>query len=123
MRRKRQFVSVLMLAAATAIALVMAASGTAGGRHSAVSGPSGVGTGGPMVGSGGGYGETYSAAKGTLTHALFQATLLPAGKATRNVSLAGYGRALHTAAAIRLESVALRALRETDSPRSRRTRK
>ena len=45
MRRKRQFVAVLMLAAATAIALVMAASGTAGGRHSATSGPSGVGIG------------------------------------------------------------------------------
>ena len=97
MRRKRQFVAVLMLAAATAIALVMAASGTAGGRHSATSGPSGVGTGGPMVGSGGGYGETYSAAKGTLTHALFQANLLPANKTARNISLAAYGRAAKTA--------------------------
>ena len=96
MRRKRRFVAVLMLAAATAIALVMAASGTAGGRHSATSGPSGVGTGGPTVGSGGAYGETYSAAKGTLTHALFQATLLPANKTARNISLAGYGRSAKT---------------------------
>ena len=97
MRRKRQFVAVLMLAAATAIALVMAASGTAGGRHSATSGPSGVGTGGAVVGSGGGFGETYSAPKGTLTHALFQANLLPPGKTARNISLAAYGRSTKTA--------------------------
>jgi ribose transport system substrate-binding protein len=97
MRRKRQLVAVLMLAAATATALVMAASGSAGGRHSATSGPSGVGTGGAMVGTGGGFGEKYSAAKGTLTHALFQANLLPAGKAARNISLAAYGRSAKTA--------------------------
>jgi len=93
MRRKRQVVLVLMLAAATAIALVTASNGAAGARHSATSGPSGVGTGGAMLGSGGGYGETYSAAKGTLTHALFQANLLPAGASARNISLAAYGRA------------------------------
>ena len=92
MRRKRQGVAVLMLAAAAAIALVTAASGTAGGRHSATSGPSGVGTGGAMVGSGGGFGETFSAPKGTLTHALFQANLLPANKSAKNISLAAYGR-------------------------------
>jgi len=92
MRGKRHLVAVLMLAAATAIALVTAGSGAAGGRHSAISGPSGVGTGGAMVGKGGGYGETYSAPKGTLTHALFQANLLPANKSARNISLAAYGR-------------------------------
>jgi ABC-type sugar transport system substrate-binding protein len=96
MRRKRQLVAVLTLAAATAMALVMAASGAAGGRHAATSGPSGVGTGGPKVGSGGGYGETYSAAKATLTHALFQANLLPSNKAARNISLAAYGRSAKT---------------------------
>jgi len=96
MRGMRQLVAVLMLAAATAIALVAAGSGAAGGRHSATSGPSGVGTGGAMVGSGGGYGETYSAPKGTLTHALFQANLLPANKTARNVSLAAYGRVTKT---------------------------
>src|SRR5262249_39692997 len=92
MRGKRQLVSVLMLVAATAIALVAAGSGAAGSRHSATSGPSGVGTGGAMVGKGGGYGEKYTAPKGTLTHALFQASLLPASKTARDGSLAGYGR-------------------------------
>ena len=91
MRRKRQLVVVLMIAATAAIALVTAASGTAGGRQAAASGPSGVGT-GPMVGSGGGFGETFAAPKGTLTHALFQANLLPANKAAKNISLAAYGR-------------------------------
>ena len=96
MRGKRQLVAVLMLVAATAIALATAAAGTAGGKQSATSGPSGVGTGGAMVGSGGGFGETYTAPKGTLTHALFQANLLPSGKAARNISLAAYGRSTKT---------------------------
>jgi ribose transport system substrate-binding protein len=96
MRRKRQLVAVLMLVAATAIALVTAAGGAAGNGHSATSGPSGVGTGGAMIGSGGGFGETYSAPKATLSHALFQANLLPSSKAARDISLAAYGRATKT---------------------------
>jgi len=96
MRRKRQVVAVLMLLAAAAIALVTAGSSAAGSRHSAGSGPSGVGSGGPMIGKGGGYGETYSAAKSTLTHALFQANLLPANKTATNISLAAYGRSAKT---------------------------
>ncbi len=98
MRRKRQAVAVLMLAAATAIALVTAASGTAGGRQPAATGagtfgPSGyVGTGGKLIGSGGGNGELFEAPSTTLTHALFQANLLPANKSAKNISLAAYGR-------------------------------
>jgi ABC-type sugar transport system substrate-binding protein len=45
-----------------------------------------------MVGSGGGYGEKYVSPASTLTHALFQANLLPADKTARNISLASLGR-------------------------------
>ena len=99
MRRRRQLVVVLMFAAAVSVALISAASGSAGRTHSAAgaTGPSGwVGSGGTTIGKGGGYGETYSAPSPTLTHALFQATLLPASKTARNISLAAYGRSTKT---------------------------
>jgi ribose transport system substrate-binding protein len=99
MRRRRQIVVVLMVAAAVSVALIATASGTAGGRHSAsaVTGPSGwVGSGGKTIGHGGGYGESYTAPSPTLTHALFQATLLPANATARNIALAAYGRSTKT---------------------------
>ena len=99
MRRRRQLVVVLMFAAAVSVALIAAASGSAGGTHSAsgVTGPSGwVGSGGTTIGKGGGYGESYTAPSPTLTHALFQANLLPANKTARNISLAAYGRSTKT---------------------------
>ena len=100
MRRRRQMVVVLMFAAAVSVALIAAASGTAGPRHSAAAnttGPSGwVGSGGKTIGSGGGYGESYTAPSPTLTHALFQANLLPANATARNISLAAYGRSTKT---------------------------
>jgi ABC-type sugar transport system substrate-binding protein len=97
MRRKRQVLAVLLFAAAAAIALVTAGSGAAGGRHAAVSGPSGyVGSGSPMVGSGGGFGESFTAPAPTLAHTLFQANLLPADKSARDVALAALGRSTKT---------------------------
>jgi ABC-type sugar transport system substrate-binding protein len=88
--------AVLMLTAAAVIALVAAGSGSASGKHAArtqASGPSGyVGKGGAMVGSGGGYGESYTAPATTLTHSLFSAKLLPPKGSARNVSLAALGR-------------------------------
>ena len=100
MRRRRQMVVVLMFAAAVSVALIAAASGTAGGRHSAAAnttGPSGwVGSGGTTIGKGGGYGESYTAPSPTLTHALFQAKLLPANATARNIALAAYGRSTKT---------------------------
>jgi len=99
MRRRRQMVAVLLFAAAATVALVAAASGTAGGRHSSagVTGPSGwVGSGGTTIGSGGGYGESYTAPSPTLQHALFQANLLPSNKTARDISLAAYGRSTKT---------------------------
>lgn len=97
MRRNRRHLAVMMVAAATAICLAAPTSGVASGTRSAASGPSGyVGKGGPMVGSGGGFGESYKAPSTTLTHALFHANLLPANKAGRNITLAALGRATKT---------------------------
>jgi ABC-type sugar transport system substrate-binding protein len=76
-----------LVVAVAALAVVATASG-----GSTTSGPSGVVGGKKMVGSGGGFGEKYVAPASTLTHALFQANLLPANKTARNVSLASLGR-------------------------------
>src|SRR4029453_5000130 len=45
------------------------------------------------IGKGGGYGEVYKAKASTLAHTLFKATLLPANPVSRNIALAGLGRA------------------------------
>ena len=89
MRRKRLMVVALAIAAA---ALTVAATASGGSGGSRTSGPSGVGSGGKMIGSGGGFGETYKAPSSTLTHALFHANLLPANKTARNIALASFGR-------------------------------
>lgn len=95
MTRKRQALAVLLVATAALIALVAAGGGTAG--HSAVTGPSGyVGSGKPVVGSGGGFGEKYTAPAPTLAHTLFHANLLPAKGAARNIALAALGRSTKT---------------------------
>ena len=88
MRRKRPMVVVLVVAVAAGLTLASAATGVGS------SGPSGyVGKAAPMVGSGGGFGETFAAPASTLAHTLFDAKLLPAQKAARNISLAAFGRA------------------------------
>ena len=89
MRRKRLMVVALAIAAA---ALTVAATASGGSGGSRTSGPSGVGSGGKMIGSGGGFGEIYKAPSSTLTHALFHANLLPANKTARNIALASFGR-------------------------------
>src|SRR5436305_13113440 len=86
MRRKRPMVVALAIAVA---ALTVAATASGGGG---TTGPSGVGTGGAMIGSGGGFGETFKAPSSTLSHALFHANLLPSSKAARNIALASFGR-------------------------------
>jgi len=78
--------------AIAAAALTVAATASGGSGGSRTSGPSGVGSGGKMIGSGGGFGEIYKAPSSTLTHALFHANLLPANKTARNIALASFGR-------------------------------
>jgi ABC-type sugar transport system substrate-binding protein len=90
--RQRTGLVVLTILAAAALALVVAATGTARGTAPPASGPSGIVGKGGNVGSGGGFGEQYVAPKATLAHALFDAKLLPANKAARQISLAALGR-------------------------------
>lgn len=88
MRRKRPMLVALLVVATAALALASTASGGGGN-----SGPSGyVGSGGTMVGSGRGYGETYKAPSTTLAHTLFNAKLLPRNATARNIALAAFGR-------------------------------
>jgi ribose transport system substrate-binding protein len=47
----------------------------------------------PIVGKGGGFGETYTAHASTLAKALFQANLLPSNPTARNIALAAFHRA------------------------------
>jgi ribose transport system substrate-binding protein len=80
-------VAVLVLGVAAALALVSASSGGTAGRQPAAAKP-------PVVISGGkGFGEVYAAKASTLKHTLFKATLLPKDKMSRNIALAGLGRA------------------------------
>jgi ribose transport system substrate-binding protein len=88
MRRKRPVLAGLVVMAAVGLLVTSAATGAG------TNGPSGfVGKAAPMVGSGGGFGETFAAPASTLAHTLFSAKLLPTQKAARNVSLAAFGRA------------------------------
>jgi ribose transport system substrate-binding protein len=52
----------------------------------------GSGAGPVMVGKGGGFGEVYVAKATTLKHTLFNATLLPKNRTSRNIALAAFGR-------------------------------
>jgi ribose transport system substrate-binding protein len=54
---------------------------------------SGSGAGPVLVGKGGGFGEVYVAKASTLKRTLFDATLLPKNPTSRNIALAGLGRA------------------------------
>ena len=83
--RRHMLVGVLMLVLlATALALVSTSSGSTTTKHAV--------TAGPVVGSGGGFGEVYKAKASTLAKTLFNAKLLPANKTARNIVLAGLGR-------------------------------
>jgi ribose transport system substrate-binding protein len=46
-----------------------------------------------VISDGKGYGEVYAAKRSTLAHTLFKATLLPKDKMSRDIALAGLGRA------------------------------
>jgi ribose transport system substrate-binding protein len=89
MRRKRRPVLAGLLVM-VAVGLLLTSAATGAGTN----GPSGfVGKAAPMIGKGGGFGETFAAPASTLAHTLFSAKLLPSQKAARNISLAAFGRA------------------------------
>ena len=79
-------VAFLVLGAALALALVSASSGSTGYKQAAGAKP-------VVISTGKGFGEVYAAKRSTLAHTLFKATLLPKDKMSRNIALAGLGRA------------------------------
>jgi ribose transport system substrate-binding protein len=87
MRRRGPIVVVLSLALlVAALAFVSAGGGSTGVKHAKAATP-------VMIGKGGGYGEVYKAKATTLKKTLFNATLLPKNPTSRNIALAGLGRA------------------------------
>ncbi|HEY5661285.1 MAG TPA: substrate-binding domain-containing protein [Gaiellaceae bacterium] len=78
---ERRWLRAVPLLALLAITLVLVAAGQSGRSLKP-----------QMVGSGGGYGETYKAKASTLKKTLFNAKLLPTNKMARNIALAALGR-------------------------------
>jgi ribose transport system substrate-binding protein len=89
--RKRRWnvgaTALLVLGAALALAIVSASSGGTGYQRTSAAKP------GAVISTGKGFGEVYAAKTSTLKKTLFKATLLPKDKASRNIALAGLGRA------------------------------
>ena len=89
--RKRRWnfaaAALLVLGAALALAIVSASSGGTGYQRTSAAKP------GAVISTGKGFGEVYAAKTSTLKHTLFKATLLPKDKMSRNIALAGLGRA------------------------------
>ena len=86
-RRRALVVGVLTLVLfGTALALVSTSSGGTADRQGAAATPG-------VIATGKGFGEVYAAKTSTLKHTLFKATLLPKDKTSRNIALAGLGRA------------------------------
>jgi ribose transport system substrate-binding protein len=75
--------ALLVLGAALALALVSASSGSTGSRQATPG----------VISTGKGFGEVYAAKTSTLNHTLFKAKLLPKDRMSRNIALAGLGRA------------------------------
>src|SRR6186997_2577361 len=85
-RKRRWSVGVsalLVLGAALALALVSASSGSTGASQATPG----------VISTGKGFGEVYAAKTSTLKHTLFKATLIPKDRLSRNIALAGLGRA------------------------------
>ena len=69
------------------LALVSTSSGSTAKPQAAAQKPSAI------ISTGKGFGEVYAAKASTLKHTLFKATLIPKAKMSRNIALAGLGRA------------------------------
>ena len=78
--------ALLVLGAALALAIASASSGSTGSKQAAGAKP-------VVISTGKGFGEVYAARASTLKHTLFKATLIPKDKTSRNIALAGLGRA------------------------------
>src|SRR3990170_5272933 len=85
--RRAGVLALFVLGAAFALALVSASSGSTGSKQATAAKPPAV------ISTGKGYGEVYAAKTSTLAQTLFKATLLPKDKMSRNIALAGLGRA------------------------------
>ena len=86
-RKRAVVVGVLILVlVGAALALVSSSSGGTDARQGAAATPG-------VVATGKGFGEVYAAKTSTLKHTLFKATLLPKDRMSRNIALAGLGRA------------------------------
>jgi ribose transport system substrate-binding protein len=79
--------ALLVLGAALALAIVSASSGSTGYKQEAAQKKAVV------ISTGRGFGEVYAAKVSTLKHTLFKAKLLPKEKVSKNIALAGLGRA------------------------------
>jgi ribose transport system substrate-binding protein len=85
-RKRRWNVGVpalLVLGAVLALGIVSAGSGSSGSKQATPG----------VISTGKGFGEVYAAKTSTLRHTLFKATLIPKDKLSRNIALAGLGRA------------------------------
>ena len=71
----------------TMLALVSTSSGGTDKTQASAQKPSAI------IATGKGFGEVYAAKASTLRHTLFKATLLPKNRVSRNIALAGLGRA------------------------------
>ncbi len=87
-RRRPLAVGVLTVAlVGTMLALVSSSSGGTDNQQAAAQKPS------VIIGTGKGFGEVYAAKASTLKRTLFKAKLLPKDRMSRNIALAGLGRA------------------------------
>jgi ribose transport system substrate-binding protein len=78
--------ALLVLGAALSLAIASASSGSTGAKQGARAKP-------VVISTGKGFGEVYAARASTLKHTLFKATLIPKDPVSRNIALAGLGRA------------------------------
>jgi len=88
-QRRAGVVALFVLGAALALALVSASSGSTGSKQTTAAKPKPS----VIISNGKGYGEVYAAKRSTLAHTLFKAKLLPKDEMSRNIALAGLGRA------------------------------
>src|SRR5262245_37271137 len=88
-RRRRPMLTMAILALfATALIVVSGSLGSSSGKQAVTAKKPPV-----TIGKGGGFGEVYKAKATTLKKTLFKATLLPKDATSRNIALAGLGRA------------------------------